>query len=216
MVISIEDRTNKTLEGLILNTIAERMVGAFIYNLNRDIISEVRLTPFFNYLNDYKHNLSLAKGVELLCPQIDEEFREGWRQFASMENLMSVYLDPRRADFAFKTVYNGEHTWLKASIYSLNSKWSNEPSVSIVFRRFSKEELAEVDENEKLLQQKEKLEQDYQFIKGITTQYVSLKIVKVDSSYSIIYKDLDPDYGIHPNIQFLGQIQGYDVIALPS
>ena len=199
MVISIEDRTNKTLEGLILNTLAERMVGAFIYNLNRDIISEVRLTPFFNYLNDYKHNLSLAKGVELLCPHIDEEFREGWRHFASMKNLMSVYLDPRRADFAFKTVYNGEHTWLKASIYALNSKWSNEPSVSIVFRRFSKEELAEVDENEKLLHQKEMLEQDYQFIKGITTQYVSLKIVRVDSSYSIIYKDLDPDYGWENN-----------------
>lgn len=195
MVISIEDRTNKISEGLILNTIANRLVGGFIFNLNRDIISVVKMTPFFDYLNAFKGKLTISKGVELLSPHIDEEFREGWMQFASMDNLMSVYLGQRRADFPFKTVYGGEHIWLRASIYALNTELCKEPSVAIVFRRFSREELAEVDENEKLLHQKEKLEQDYRFIKGIATQYVSLKIVRVDGSYTIAYKDLAPDYG---------------------
>ena len=201
MVVSIEDRTNKISEGLILNTMATRLVGGFIFNLNRDIISVVKMTPFFDYLNAFKGKLTISKGVELLSPHIDEEFREGWMQFASMENLMSVYLGQRRADFPFKTVYGGEHIWLRASIYALETELCKEPSVAIVFRRFSREELAEVDENEKLLHQKEKLEQDYRFIKGIATQYVSLKIVRVDGSYTIAYKDLAPDYGWDSNEQ---------------
>lgn len=195
MVVSLEDRTQSVSENIILNTIASRLVGGFIFNLKRDIISVVKMTPFFNYLDGDKDRLSISAGVDMLCPHMDEEFREGWRHFASMENLMSVYNSQRRADYAFKTMFAGEHTWLRASIYAVSTESYSEPSVSLVFRKFSREEIEEANQNEEVLHQKEKLEKEFRFIKGIAQQYVSLKIIRIDGHFSIAYKDLDPSYG---------------------
>ncbi|MGM9788652.1 MAG: hypothetical protein ACI3ZF_07145 [Candidatus Cryptobacteroides sp.] len=143
IVVSIEDRTHRVSENIILKTLSNRQIGGFIFNLKRNVISVVKLTPFFDYLDGYTDNLSIDQGVEMLCPHIDKEFRRGWRQFASLENLQSVYNTQRRADYPFKAKFAGNHTWLRASLHAVDVSMSEEPSVVLVFRRYSKEELEE-------------------------------------------------------------------------
>ena len=195
MVVSLEDKTLRVSENIILDTISERLVGGFIFNLERNAVSVVKLTPFFDYLDDNTEKLTIPLGVELLCPHIDEEFRDGWIRFAGHKNLLEVYRRQRRADYSFKAMLAGEHTWLRTSLYAVDTKMSKEPSVVLVFRKYSQEELEEVSQNEEVLHQKEKLERDFHLIKGIAVQYVTLKVVKIDGRFSIIYKDLDPSYG---------------------
>lgn len=203
MVVSLEDRTQKVSEEIIFNSILSKLVGGFIFNLEKDIMSVVKLTTFFNYLDDIEGKISIDLGVQMLCPHIEKEFREGWKRFTSRENLMSVYKTGRRADFQFKAIFAGKLTWLTASIYSADSSISKDASVALVFRRFSKEELEETLHNEEILHQKEDLEKNYRLIKGIAAQYVSLKVVQVDGRFSVIYKNMDQTYGwdvkVHSN-----------------
>lgn len=202
MIISLEDRTQKMTESIVLNTISNRLVGAFILNLSHDSISVVKRTPFFNYLDDNEGKLTISKGVEMLCPHIDEEFRQGWLDFAAVGRLSQLYNQNRRADYSFKTVFANEHTWMRASLYAIDQKLISTPSFVLAFRKYTKEELETVDQNEQVLREKEKLERDYHLIKGIAAQYVSLKIVQMDGHFSIIYKDWDSSYGWNN--------QGYD------
>ncbi|MGN1211445.1 MAG: ATP-binding protein [Candidatus Cryptobacteroides sp.] len=195
MVVSLEDKTIRIQEDIVMNTISSKLVGGFIFNLERDLISVVKLTPFFNYLDDNTGKLTIHHGVQLLCPHIDEEFREGWMQFASIESLRSVYGKQRRADYPFKAIFAGEHTWLRASLYAVDRKLSSEPSVVLVFRKYSQEELEEVSQNEQVLHRKEKLEKDFHLIEGIAAQYLSLKVVHIDGRFIAIYKEFDPSYG---------------------
>lgn len=188
MVVSFEDRTLKVSENIIQNTISSRQVGGFIFNLERNFITVVKTTPFFNYLDENTEKLTIPHGIELLCPHIDEEFRDGWRAFAGSDNLQAVYNNHRRADYAFKAIFAGEHTWLRASLYPVDRKLSEEPAVAVVFRKYSKEELENVRQNEQL-------EHDFNLIHGIAAQYVSLKVVRIDGNFSVIYKDLDQSLG---------------------
>ncbi|MDD5820321.1 MAG: PAS domain-containing sensor histidine kinase [Bacteroidales bacterium] len=195
MVLSLEDKTQKISENIVLSTISGNLVGGFIANLQRDVISVVKMTPFFNYLDDIHDKLTIKLGMETLCPHMDEEFREGWRHFSSLENLRSVLGSHRRADYSFMTRYAGEHTWFRASLYAIDSSVSKEPSVALSFKKFSTEELEKANRNEALLHEKEKLERDFRLIKGIATQYISLKIVEIGGRFSVVYKDMDPSYG---------------------
>lgn len=195
MVVSLEDSTIRISESIMMNTISNRLIGGFILNLELDSISVVKLTPFFNYLDDNTESLTIPLGVELLCPHIDAEFREGWLHFASMENLLNVYNTQKRADYPFKAIYAGEHTWIRTTLYAVDTKMCKNPSLVLAFRKYSKDELDEVSQNEELLHQKEKLERDFRLINGIAAQYVSLKVVRIDGRFAVIFKDLDPSYG---------------------
>ncbi|MGN1211502.1 MAG: ATP-binding protein [Candidatus Cryptobacteroides sp.] len=195
MVVSLEDSTIRISENILMNTISNRLIGGFILNLELDSISVVKLTPFFNYLDDNTEPLTIPLGVELLCPHIDAEFREGWLHFASMENLLNVYNSQKRADYPFKAIYAGEHTWIRTTLYAVDTKMCKDPSLVLAFRKYSKDELDEVSQNEELLHQKEKLERDFRLINGIASQYISLKVVRTDGKFVVIFKDLDPSYG---------------------
>ncbi|MGM9748626.1 MAG: hypothetical protein ACI3ZN_07480, partial [Candidatus Cryptobacteroides sp.] len=124
MVVSLEDRTVRIAEDIMMKTISNRLVGGFILNTALDSVSVVKLTPFFNYLDDNTEPLTIRLGVELLCPHMDAEFREGWLHFASMENLMFVFNNQKRSDYPFKAIFAGEHTWLRASLYAVDRKMS--------------------------------------------------------------------------------------------
>ena len=195
IIISLEDRTQKMTESIVLNTISSRLIGAFILNLNHDSISVVKRTPFFNYLDNNEGKLTIPKGVEMLCPHMDQEFRQGWLDFADVSRLTQLYVQNRRADYSFKAVFANEHTWMRASLYAIDKKLVSTPSFVLAFRKYTKEELETVDQNEQVLREKEKLERDYHLINGIAAQYVSLKIVQMDGRFSIIYKDWDSAYG---------------------
>lgn len=194
MIVSLEDKTHKTCENIVLSTISSRLVGGFILNLEIDRISVVKLTPFFDYLDGYDP-LRIAQGIELLCPHMDEEFRKGWMKFADMEKLQEIYINQKRVDYPFKTVINGEHTWLRASFYAIDKSLSSKPALALTFRNYSGEELENVYQTEALIHQNEKLEREFRLIKGITSQYVSLKVVNVDGRFTAIYKELDSSYG---------------------
>ena len=195
IVLSMEDRTRKTSADIVLGAMSRRLVGGFIFNLDRDLVSFVKLTPFFDFLDDYRDSISISLGTELLCPRIDKEFRDGWRRFASIENIRAVYASHRRADFPFKANYAGEHTWLRASLYAVDDERCSEPTVSLVFRTFSKEEIDEVHQNEDVLHQKIQLEKDFGLIRGIAAQYITLKVIRTDGSIAVNYMDMDPSYG---------------------
>lgn len=195
MVVSLEDRTVRIAEDIMMKTISNRLIGGFILNTVLDSISVVKLTPFFNYLDDNTEPLTIPLGVELLCPHIDAEFREGWLHFASMENLMYVYTTQKRSDYPFKARYAGEHTWIRATLYAVDQKLSRDPSLVLAFRKYSKEELDQVNQKEELIHQNEKLERDFRLINGIAAQYVSLKVVRIDGHYAVIFKNLDSSYG---------------------
>lgn len=194
MIVSLEDKTLNICESIVLSTISSRLVGGFILNLELDRISVVKLTPFFDYLDGYD-TLRIAEGIELLCPHMDEEFREGWKQFANLNKLKAIFKSQKRVDYPFKTVINGEHTWLRASFYAIDKSLSSKPAVALTFRNYSGEELEAVYQTEALIHENEKLEREYRLIKGITSQYVSLKVVNIDGRFTTIYKDLDLSYG---------------------
>ena len=195
IVVSMEERTRKVSSDIINSTMSRRFVGGFIFHLKRDLVTFVKLTPFFNFLDGYGDSISIGLGVELLCPHIDKEFRDGWRRFASKGNIRAVYESRRRADFPFKAEYAGEHTWLRASLYSVDDDRCTEPTVALVFRTFSREEIDEVHQNEDVLHQKIQLEKDFGLIRGIAAQYITLKVIRTDGTIAVNYKDMDPSYG---------------------
>ncbi len=201
MVVSFEDRTMKTSEGLFWRATSNKLTGGFIIDLNRDSVTAIRVTSFFDFLGN-RTRFSIKMGVAMLANRIDPEYREDWLKFADKENLLSVFKNHRRADFPFKAYINGVSTWMRASLYSVDVTGYNEASLVLAFRKYSREELDIIDQYQKIEEQNEHLENDLKLINGLTAQYVALATVHLDSGRFMIFKDAPEKFALnfrHPD-----------------
>lgn len=195
IIFSVEDRTSVVLGDIVKVTILNNLIGGFLLNLKSDYISTIKLSPFFSYLDDCKDNLTIRVGVELICPHIDREYVGGWLAFTSDENIKKVYERKIRSDFSFQAIYSGNHTWIRASMYPVSKDMCQDPSVVLIFRKYTKEELDNVYRTADIVHQKEILEREFRLIHGLAHQYITLKVVNMDGRFSVVYKDLDPVFG---------------------
>ena len=195
IIFSVEDRTSVVLGDIVKVTILNNLIGGFLLNLKSDYISTIKLSPFFSYLDDCKDNLTIRVGVELICPHIDREYVGGWLAFTSDENIKKVYERKIRSDFSFQAIYSGNHTWIRASMYPVSKDMCQDPSVVLIFRKYTKEELDNVYRTADIVHQKEILEREFRLIHGLAHQYITLTVVNMDGRFSVVYKDLDPVFG---------------------
>ncbi|MDY5824641.1 MAG: PAS domain-containing sensor histidine kinase [Candidatus Coprenecus sp.] len=195
IIFSIEDRTSVMLGDIVKETILNNLIGGFLLNLKSNHVSKIKLSPFFSYLDDYSDNLTIRRGVELLCPHIDKDYVDGWLDFTSDKNIKKVYERKIRTDFSFQAIYSGEHTWIRSSMFPVGRDLCEDPSVVLVFRKYSKEELDNVYYTADIEHQKEIIESEFRLIHGLAHQYITLKVVRMNGDFSVVYKDFDPIYG---------------------
>lgn len=182
LLLNYENCGNRIIEGMLNDTLVQDLISAYYCDLIGDCITEVKRSPVFSLLSDRTScRISELLGSHRAASLADEEFRDEWIRFISVEHIRKALKDQNRIDFNYSSHVTGSLRWVKASIFVMKRIEGVASEIILTFSNVTNEQVENITLNRQTARQNVMLEENLAAINGLASEYTVLVLRNLDT-----------------------------------
>ena len=150
ILLGFKNVSSQRLNDILRQCLTDDLISAYYCELDILRVTEIKHSPVFNLPPGLK-SCTLDQLIDSAAALADEEYRDAWRNFLSIDGFKKSLKNQSRADFIYSSHITGTVRWVQASFFIVAADALGTPkAVCVTFSLVSNERVESIKLNQEI------------------------------------------------------------------